>query len=368
MSENRWSAARATLYFPVMDTMPTVAEMERAYLAGDAAYSGLFFLGVRTTGIFCRPGCPARKPLPRNVEFFPTAGAAMNAGYRACKRCQPLSAEARPAWVADLLAEMEKDPSVRIPDKILSERGIDPRTARRYFLDHYGMTFQALSRARRLSGALDRLREGERIDDAVHESGYDSHSGFRDAFARLFGAAPGRGPEREPIYLTRLSSPLGALLGAATDKGVCLLELADRRMLERQIRTVGKLFGGPVVPRDNEHLAHLQDELTAYFEGKLRRFSVPLLSPGTPFQQRVWEELLRIPYGETRSYEDLAAAVGVPGGARAVGHANGLNRICIVIPCHRVVNKDGRLGGYGGGLRRKEYLLALERQHRAQSV
>jgi AraC family transcriptional regulator of adaptative response/methylated-DNA-[protein]-cysteine methyltransferase len=366
-----------------MDTMPTVAEMERAYLAGDASYSGLFFLGVRTTGIFCRPGCPARKPLPRNVEYFPTPTAAMNAGYRACKRCQPLAEEPRPAWVASLLTALEEDPSLRIPDKVLSERGIDPRTARRYFLDHYGMTFQALSRARRLSGALDRLRDGERIDDAVHGSGYDSHSGFRDAFARMFRAAPGRGtrrpasapaggptagPGREPIFLTRLASPLGPLVGAATAEGVCLLELSDRRMLEKQLATVGRLFGGPVVPRANEHLTHLQEELTAYFEGRLQRFTVPLLYPGTPFQRRVWDELLRIPYGETRSYEDLASAVGVPGGARAVGHANGLNRICFVIPCHRVVNKDGRLGGYGGGLRRKEYLLALEKRHRAASV
>jgi AraC family transcriptional regulator of adaptative response/methylated-DNA-[protein]-cysteine methyltransferase len=139
-------------------------------------------------------------------------------------------------------------------------------------------------------------------------------------------------------------------------------------MLARQLATVGRLFGGPVVPRDNDHLRHLQEELTAYFDGALQRFSVPILHPGTPFQERVWGELCRIPYGETRSYEELAAAAGVPGGARAAGHANGQNRICIVIPCHRVVNKDGRLGGYGGGLHRKEYLLALEKKNRIHTV
>lgn len=345
-----------------MSTMLPIAEMEKAYLAGDAAYSGLFFLAVRTTGIFCRPGCPARKPLPRNVEYFPTAKDAMSAGYRPCKRCQPLETEAQPAWVAGLLSEVERDPTARITDGDLQQRGIDPGTARRYFLRHYGMTFQAFTRARRLSGALHLIREGESIDDAVFESGYESHSGFRDAFARTFGTAPGRGRTAQQLFLARVQSPLGPLLAGATAEGVCLLEFTDRRMLEKQLATVGKLFGGAVVPRSNEHLARLQEELTGYFEGTVRAFSVPLVYPGTPFQKQVWDALLEIPYGETRSYEELAAAVGVPGGARAVGHANGLNRIAVVIPCHRVVNKDGRLGGYGGGLRRKEHLLSLERR------
>jgi AraC family transcriptional regulator, regulatory protein of adaptative response / methylated-DNA-[protein]-cysteine methyltransferase len=345
-----------------MNAMLPVSEMERAYLAGDSTYSGLFFLGVRTTGIFCRPGCPARKPLPKNVEYFPTANAALTSGYRPCKRCQPLEHEPQPEWVTGLLAEVERDPSARISDGDLAARGIDPATARRYFQRHYGMTFQAFTRARRLSGALHLIREGESIDNAVFESGYESHSGFREAFSRTFGSAPGRARTAEPLHVARLVTPLGPLLAGATDSGVCLLEFTDRRMLEKQLATVGKLFGGAVVPRSNAHLSKLQEELTGYFEGKVRRFSVPLVYPGTPFQRRVWDELLRIPYGETRSYEELAAAVGVPEGARAVGHANGLNRVAIVIPCHRVVNKDGRLGGYGGGLRRKEHLLELERR------
>jgi AraC family transcriptional regulator of adaptative response/methylated-DNA-[protein]-cysteine methyltransferase len=351
-----------------MSTMPPVVEMERAYLAGDAAYSGLFFLGVRTTGIFCRPGCPARKPLPKNVEYFPTATAAMTAGYRPCKRCEPLAKEEQPAWVSELLSVVEKDPSARISDGELADRGIDPGTARRYFLRHYGMTFQAFTRARRLSGALQTIRAGEGIDKAVFDSGYGSHSGFREAFARTFGSAPGRGGSTEPLFLARVQSPLGPLLCGATAGGVCLLEFTDRRMLEKQLATVGKLFGGAVIPQANEHLVKLEEELEAYFGGGLRRFSVPLVYPGTPFQRRVWDELLCIPYGETRSYEELAAAVGVPDGARAVGHANGLNRISVVIPCHRVVNKDGRLGGYGGGLRRKEYLLDLERRTGGERV
>src|SRR5436305_1960056 len=174
-----------------MSTLPPVAEMVRAYLVGDVSYNGLFFLGVRTTGIFCRPTCPARKPLPKNVEYFPDPRSALVAGFRPCKRCRPLDADAQPPWAAALLADVERDPSARISDGDLKARGIDPATVRRYFLRHYGMTFQAFTRARRLAGAFTLICEGETVDDAVFESGFDSHSGFREAFVRTFGDTPG---------------------------------------------------------------------------------------------------------------------------------------------------------------------------------
>jgi len=161
-----------------------------------------------------------------------------------------------------------------------------------------------------------------------------------------------------------MQSPLGPLVAGATDAGICLLEYTDRRMLEAQLASVRRVFAAPVVPGMNAHLERLQEEVTSYFDGSLRRFSVPLTYPGTPFQVRVWDELLRIPYGETRSYEAMAAALGQPRAVRAVGRTNGLNRISIVIPCHRVVNKDGQLCGYGGGLWRKQHLLDLERRNR----
>jgi AraC family transcriptional regulator, regulatory protein of adaptative response / methylated-DNA-[protein]-cysteine methyltransferase len=154
------------------------------------------------------------------------------------------------------------------------------------------------------------------------------------------------------------------LVAGATTDGICLLEFTDRRMLEAQFATVRKQFAVPVVPGTNEHLEKLESEIAGYFAGTLRSFSVPLIFPGTPFQVRVWQQLLAIPYGETRSYEDVAIALGDKHAVRAVGRANGLNRIGIVIPCHRVVNKSGALGGYGGGLRRKQFLLDLERQSR----
>jgi AraC family transcriptional regulator of adaptative response/methylated-DNA-[protein]-cysteine methyltransferase len=344
-----------------MNTTPPIAEMERAYLERDASYNGLFFLGVRTTGIFCRPTCPARKPLPKNVEYFPTARAALVAGYRPCKRCRPLESDDEPPWASELLAEMERDPSSRIADGDLRRKGIDPATVRRYFLRRYGMTFQAFTRARRLSRALGQIRNGETLDAAAFESGYESHSGFRDAFARTFGDTPRDRRGRECVFLCWLQSPLGPLVAGATDKGVCLVEFTDRRMLEAQFKTLRRLFDAPAIPGSNEHLETLRGELGGYFAGSLRSFSVPLIYPGTPFQRRVWDQLREIPYGETRSYEQLAMAVGEPNAMRAVGHANGLNRIAILIPCHRVVKKDGQLGGYGGGLRRKQYLLELER-------
>jgi len=345
-----------------MNTMLPTTEMERAYLQRDASYNGLFFLGVRTTGIFCRPTCPARKPLPKSVEYFPTARAALVAGYRPCKRCRPLELDDQPAWAADLLTDVERDPSSRITDGDLRARGIDPGTVRRFFLRRHGMTFQAFTRARRLSGALNQIRENGALDSAVFESGYDSHSGFRDAFARTFGNPPGRYRSGECVVLSWLRSPLGPLVAGATAEGVCLLEFTDRRMLEAEFAAIRKLFDAPVVPGSNEHLETLQVELANYFACSLRAFSVPLVYPGTAFQRRVWEQLLAIPFGETRSYEQLAVTVGEPRAVRAVGRANGLNRIAILIPCHRVVKKNGELGGYGGGLRRKQYLLDLERR------
>ncbi len=350
-----------------MQTLAPIRELEQAYLNGDATYDGVFFLGVRTTGIFCRPTCPARKPLPKNVEYFATARDALVAGYRPCKRCRPLSDTGQPHWVEALLADIDRHPTERIMESTLRSRGIDPARARRYFMKHYGMTFQAYARARRLGQALGRIREGAPLYDVALDSGYDSHSGFRDAFHRAFGAPPGRSREKTCVQATWLRTPLGPMVAAATDEGVCLLEFTDRRMLEAQFTRAQKLFRAPIVPGKTDHLVQLEKELDAYFAGTLREFSVPLVYPGSPFQRRVWEQLLRIPYGETRSYEDIAVAVGAPDACRAVGRANGLNRIGIVIPCHRVVRKDGNIGGYGGGLRRKQWLLGLERGKGSQT-
>jgi AraC family transcriptional regulator of adaptative response/methylated-DNA-[protein]-cysteine methyltransferase len=178
---------------------------------------------------------------------------------------------------------------------------------------------------------------------------------------RTFGRSPGASRGLDRIVVSWQESPLGPLVTAANDQGVCLVEFSDRQMLETQFTTLKKLFSCAIVPGENGHLRQLKEELAAYFERKLQQFLVPLVYPGSTFQVRVWDELRRIPYGETCTYEQLAQRISNPSGQRAVGHANGMNRIAIVIPCHRVVNKSGKLGGYGGGLWRKERLLDLER-------
>jgi AraC family transcriptional regulator of adaptative response/methylated-DNA-[protein]-cysteine methyltransferase len=335
--------------------------MEAAYQRRDASYDGVFYLGVRTTGIFCRPSCPARKPLARNVEYFGSVKDALFAGYRPCKRCRPLEVPgAEPEWVTRLIARLELDPERRIRDRDLRGMGVDPERARRYFQQRYGMTFHAFARGCRLRRAFQQLRQGVRLDEVAMSHGFESHSGFRDAFGRLVGRAPGRSRALELVTVSWLQSPLGPLVAGVTDRGVCLLEFSDRRMLEAQFESLRQRLG-PVLPGPHPLLEQLRSELAEYFGGSRREFMVPLVYPGTPFQVRVWEALRGIPYGETYSYEKLAWSVGTPRAQRAVGHANGQNRLAILIPCHRVVNKDGKLGGYGGGLWRKQMLLDLER-------
>lgn len=336
--------------------------MERAFLNGDASYDGVFYTGVRTTGIFCRPSCTARKPKPENIEFFGSVKDVLFAGYRACLRCKPLeSGDQHPSWLDALMARIDAEPTVKIPESDLRAMGLDPARVRRYFASRYGLTFQAYCRARRLSQALESIKQGGSVDDAVFDAGYESHSGFREAFVRTFGATPGDASKSGAIHLGWIDTPLGPMIAGASDEGVVLLEFTDRRMLEAQLATVRRRFGAGLVPSEHPHLTKLRAELDAYFAGTLSTFSVPLVAPGSPFEERVWAELLKIPYGETRSYEDVAVALQSKGAVRAVGTANGRNRIAIVIPCHRVVNKSGELGGYGGGLWRKRRLLHLER-------
>jgi AraC family transcriptional regulator of adaptative response/methylated-DNA-[protein]-cysteine methyltransferase len=341
--------------------MPERHEMERAYLRSDASYDGVFYLGVRTTGIFCRPSCSARKPKPENVDFFALPKAAIEAGYRACLRCRPLEDDQTPPWVRPLLERIDGRPDEPVPERELLSMGIEPGRARRYFETRYGLTFQAYCRARRLSRAFERIRDGEPIDDTVFEAGFESHSGFREAFQKAFGTTPGQAAGARRVCLTWVDTPIGPMVAGATDAGVCLLEFTDRRSIEHQLATLRTRLDAALVPLDHPHLTALRTQLAEYFQGARRAFAVPIEAPGTPFEMRVWQALCGIPYGETRSYSDIARAVDSPAAVRAVGRANGLNRIAIVIPCHRVVNKSGELGGYGGGLWRKRRLLHLER-------
>ena len=346
--------------------LPPRKEMETAMLLGDASYDGVFVVAVKTTGIFCLPSCrPPRRPLPKNVEFMATIREAVFAGYRPCKLCRPLGLEGKhPMWVERLLARVEQAPRERIQASDLRDWGLSPERVRRWFQQHYGMTFAAWCRGRRLSEAFTRIREGADLDDVALGHGYGSHSGFREAFGQTFGQPPGRSEATQCVVTTMLDSPVGRLLAAATDDGVCLLEYTDRRMLERNLVTMRQRFASPVVPGEHHWLKQLNHELQTYFDNQLTAFSVPVAPRGTPFQEKVWSELRRIPYGSTISYEELAARIGQPTAVRAVANANGQNRVNILIPCHRVIGKNGDLTGYGGGLWRKRLLLDLERSAR----
>jgi len=345
----------------MMNQLPDRDVMYRACVEKDSEYEGIFFMAVKTTGIFCRPTCRARKPKIENVEFFGTTREALLHGYRPCKICDPMGyAGDTPEWLKPVLAKIENSDYLRLKDRDLRELGVDPNRVRRWFKKHHGMTFQAYLRTRRVSDAFGRIRHGEKVIDAAFQSGYDSLSGFTETFKKTMGFSPKKSPDKNMIVVNRILSPLGPMLAGATSAGICLLEFVDRRMLETQLKRIKKYFKADLAAGESPYFSVLNQELNEYFEGKRKEFTVPLDVAGTEFQKNVWNVLIGIPYGETRSYKDQAIALGNPKGVRAVAAANGNNAIGIIIPCHRVIGSDGRLVGYGGGLWRKKFLLELE--------
>ncbi|MBI1824802.1 MAG: methylated-DNA--[protein]-cysteine S-methyltransferase [Planctomycetes bacterium] len=340
--------------------------MERAMNARDASYDGIFYICVRTTGIFCRPSCSARKPKLKNVVFLHSVRDCLLGGFRPCKRCHPLALDKESAtWLEQLINLVERSPGERYTDANLSELGFSPFRIRRYFTRNLHMTFQAYHRARRMGMALRQLRSGDEADAVAVDQGYESLSGFRDSFKRVFGTTPGDCDSIDCIYTKKIDSPIGPLVAGATTEGVCLLEFADRRAFQKQVATLRSRLKAACVPGRNAHLDQLERELREYFSGSRTEFTVPLVIAGNDFQTRVWNELRRVPHGKTMSYSELARQIGAPGAQRAVGRTNGENRIAIVIPCHRVVRSDGTLCGYGGGVWRKKFLLDLEQKSSA---
>lgn len=335
----------------------------QALLAKDKNYDGTFYVGVITTGIFCRPTCPARKPKYEHCEFFKTAQEALLASFRPCQRCKPLS---HPDHVSDLIqklvAAVEENPEKRWKDHHVAALGFDPSTARRQFQKRFGMTFVAYARARRMGIAMKEIREGDPIIQAQLTAGYESGSGFRDAFSKIMGAAPAhRGGHHLILYATWIDSPLGPMLAIADEEKLFLLEFVERRGLEREIECLRKKMKVAIIPGMTKPLYLIEQELKKYFEGSLKKFETPIFLLGSDFQKEVWQALLKIPYGTTKSYAEQAAAMSIPKATRAVANANGANQLAIVIPCHRIINSNGALGGYGGGVARKEWLLQHER-------
>lgn len=336
-----------------------------ALVAKDPSFEGTFFAGIKTTGIFCRPTCTARKPKRENVEFFASAKDAILKGYRACKVCHPMEkAGSTPEYVDRVLRLLDEDPSLKLKDYDLLKLEIEPSKIRRWFLKNHGITFHAYQRMYRINTAFKKLQTGTSVTDIAFDSGYESLSGFNDSFKKVLGVSPKNSKEKHVIDFTRIETDSGTMVACATDKGVCLLEFSDRKGLETELKQLAKYHNANIVQGQNKYFKQLKEELDAYFEGRLKEFNVPLDISGTDFQKQVWQALVEIPYGTTSSYLRQAEVLGKPSSVRAVANANGMNKIAIIIPCHRVVGSDGSLTGYAGGLWRKRKLIDLEKDNK----
>ena len=243
------------------------------------------------------------------------------------------------------LEAVEKNPEKRWKDQDFREMSIDVTTARRQFKKRFGMTFVEYARARRMGIAMKQIRAGESVIEAQLSTGYESSSGFRDAFSRIMGAPPSKSGQSNILKASWFDSPLGPMVAIGDDNVLYLVEFVDRRGLEREVQRLRQKIKSAIIPGHTQPIRSIEIELSQYFAGNLREFKTPLFFLGSPFQKSVWEELKKIPYGETRSYFEIAAAIGKPSAYRAVAQANGANQLGIVIPCHRVINSNGELGG-----------------------
>ena len=325
-------------------------------------FEGVFWMGVKTTGIFCRPTCTARKPKPENVEFFRSAKEAILKGYRPCKVCKPLeNPDETPEYIQKILEELREDPSLKFRDSDLVERGVEPATVRRWFQKNHGLTFHAFQRMFRLNTAFKKIQQGENIMETAYDSGFESLSGFNESFKSIFGVSPKNLKDQRIIDLKRIETPIGTMYAAAVEEGICMLEFTDRKILETECKDLAKSLNATIVQGENPHFKTLEKELSEYFEGNRKNFTVPLSPVGTDFQKSVWQVLMKIPYGETWNYKKQSEVLGDVKKVRAVANANGMNKISILIPCHRVIGSNGTLTGYGGGIWRKQKLLELEK-------
>lgn len=332
-----------------------------ALVKRDPKYIGLFFAAIKTTGIFCISTCRARKPKFENVVFYKHAKEALQHGFRPCKICRPTdSTFAPPADIQQALTMFKESELNKVSDYDLREAGLSPEKIRRWFKANHGITFQAYQRMIRINTAFQDLKSGNKVAEVAFDSGYDSLSGFGYTFKVLTGKSPIETLDKQIIHLSKMNTPLGPMFVGATLKGLSILEFSDRRMLETEFRDLQVRLNAIILRGENDLTKKTKKELLEYFNGTRTEFSIPIDAPGTDFQKNVWKALQTIPYAGTRSYQEQAEFLGKPNAVRAVANANGCNRIAIVIPCHRVIGKDGSLTGYGGGLERKKWLLKFE--------
>lgn len=337
-------------------------------LSRDARQDGRFVFAVRTTGVYCRPSCPSRRPRRDSVEFFASPQAAEHAGYRACLRCKPTQVSEQAQYVVRARQVLDSaDGVVTLRD--LSERvGVSAFHLQRLFKRATGLSPREYQAARRTQQVKSRLRAGTDVTTSLYDAGYGSASRLYEAADQQLGMTPatyGKGGAGERIQFTVADSPLGTMLVAATERGLCAVSFGeDAGILERDLRDE---FHAAELRRDDaalrEFVASIVDGLTA----QTTLFDLPLDIRGTAFQQKVWKALRAIPAGETRSYSEIAKSVGDPSASRAVARACASNPVAVVIPCHRVVRGNGDLAGYRWGVKRKEQLLRGERRQLSRS-
>src|SRR5271157_3369779 len=338
----------------------------QAVVERDGALDGIFVFGVSSTGIFCRPSCPAKRPRRENVSFFEHAAAAELHGYRACLRCRPKAVDANPqsAMVRAMCRYIEQHIEDRLTLSLLAkEFRRSPFHLQRTFKSVLGVTPKAYIDACRLRQVKQNLQAGHDVTTALYAAGYGSSSRLYERTAAQLGMTPEkyrRGAVAAIVHYTLANSPLGRMLIAATDKGICSIQFADNDAQLQQ--GLMREFPFATRRRDDAAMAQWRVSLTSLMEGREANPSLPLDIRATAFQRRVWEALQRIPRGETRSYSAVARKIGMPKATRAVARACATNPVAVAIPCHRVVREDGELGGYRWGIERKEQLLALEKE------
>ena len=347
------------------EPLPPQDVLYQALLNRDPAYEGRALVGVTSTGIFCRLTCPARKPRAENCRWFADAPGAVAAGFRPCLRCHPEGPQAAgDGVVLRLLAALEANPARRWQERDLVAMGLEPTTVRRAFRRHFGTTFLEMARHARMRSGVARLVADDPVTEAQLEAGFESAQGFRRAFARLFGHAPFQMTGQAELAADWIDTPLGGMIVVADPDHVHLLEFSSRKALPTELRRLSQGAKGRIGFGRTKVMDLLEAQLHRFLAGQRAELSVPLALHGTEFQRRVWRQLQRIPAGATCSYSQLAAAIGQPMAVRAVARANGANQIAVLIPCHRVLGADGALTGYGGGLWRKEKLIAIEAIYR----
>jgi AraC family transcriptional regulator of adaptative response/methylated-DNA-[protein]-cysteine methyltransferase len=328
-----------------------------AVLARDRAFDGRFVTGVLSTGIYCRPSCAARHPLRGNVRFFADGAAAREAGLRPCRRCLPDEVSRDERAVLAAIAAIKAAGQPLALATLATETGYSPAHFQRVFTRATGLSPAAYARALRAERAADALSQGGRVTDAIYDAGYSGPSRFYEESGERLGMAASAwrdGGRGVTIRWAVVPTTLGEMLVAATERGVCRLSFNEGpEELRRRFPQADLVEGGA-------DFANLLDSVIAAVDTPAAANHVPLDVRGTAFQEAVWRELRRIPPGETRSYAQIAAAVGKPGAVRAAGTANGANNVAVLIPCHRVIRSDGSLGGYAYGLEIKRKLLERE--------